>query len=164
MSFSIQQVELHTDAFSHYCRLRNQLWPMGETVCEREAFEILGDSRWAVFVARLDAGAVVGFLEVHLRDYAEGAESSSPLGYLEGLYIDAEYRRHGIGASLVRAGEQWAWSQGCTEIASDAQIDNAISIQMHKRLGYTEVERQVCFLKRLTAGATEPVESAHQGS
>jgi len=128
---------------------------MCETVCEREAVEILRDSRWAVFVARLDAGAVVGFLAVCLRDYAEGAESSSPIGYLEGLYIVAEYRRQGIGAALVRAGEQWAWSRGCSEIASDAQINNAISIKMHNRLGYTEVERQVCFLKRRDR-ATEP--------
>ena len=156
MSFSIAQVQLGADSISSYCRLRNQLWPLDEAVCEREAVEILGDIRWAVFVARLDAAAVVGFLEVCLRDYAEGAESSSPIGYLEGLYIDAEYRRQGIGAALVRAGEQWAWSQGCTEMASDAQIDNAVSIEMHNRLGYTEVERQVCFLKRLTARATEP--------
>lgn len=157
MSFSIEQVSLNTDAFAAYCRLRNQLWPMGDEVCEREAVEILGDSRWAVFVARLDDGAVIGFLEVHLRDYAEGAESSSSqVGYLEGLYIDSEYRRQGIGGALVRAGEQWAWSQGCTEIASDAQIDNAVSIELHRRMGYAEVERQVCFLKRLTPRATEP--------
>ena len=99
---------------------------------------------------------MIGFLEVHLRDYAEGAESSSPVGYLEGLYVDSEYRRQGIGGALVRAGEQWAWSQGCTEIASDAQIDNAVSIELHRRMGYAEVERQVCFLKRLAPRATEP--------
>ncbi len=114
MSFSIQQVQLNTDA-----------------VCEREAVEILGNSRWAVFVARLNAGA-----------------ETSPVGYLEGLYICADYRRQGIGAALVGAGEQWAWSRGCSEIASDAEIGNAASIEMHQRMGYREVERQVCFLKR----------------
>jgi aminoglycoside 6'-N-acetyltransferase I len=147
MSFAVEPVHVNTDSFAAYCRLRNQLWPMRDAECEREAGEILRNSRWAVFAARLDAGAVVGFLEVNLRDYAEGAESS-PVGYLEGLYIAAEYRRQGLGAALVRAGEQWAWLRGCTEIASDAQIDNAISIEMHQRMGYREVERQVCFLKR----------------
>jgi aminoglycoside 6'-N-acetyltransferase I len=125
-----------------------KFWPMGDAVCEREAEQILGNSRWAVFIARLEDGSVAGFLETNLRDYAEGAESS-PAGYLEGLYISAEYRRQGIGAALVRAGEQRALAKGCTEIASDAQIDNAISIELHKRMGYQEVERQVCFLKRL---------------
>ncbi|MGD0296468.1 MAG: aminoglycoside 6'-N-acetyltransferase [Bryobacteraceae bacterium] len=147
MNFSIEPVQPGTEAFRAYCSLRNQLWQMGEAVCEREALEILADSRWAVFVSRLDSGVVVGFLEVHLRDYAEGAESS-PVGYLEGLYVAPEYRKQGIGGALIRAGDQWAWSRGCIEIASDAQIDNAISIEMHKRMGYTEVERQVCFLKR----------------
>jgi aminoglycoside 6'-N-acetyltransferase I len=147
MRFAIEPVQPNTDAFVAYCRLRNQLWPMGDEVCEREAAELLGNSRWAVFVASLDDGVVVGFLEVSLRDYAEGAETS-PVGYLEGVYISAQNRRQGIAAALVHAGEQWAWSRGCTEIASDTQIDNAVSIEMHKRMGYTEVERQVCFLKR----------------
>lgn len=148
-AFSIEQVfHVATDAFAAYCRFRNQLWPMGEAQCEREAAQILADSRWTVFVARLDTGAVAGFLEVNLRDYAEGAESS-PVGYLEGLYISPECRRQGMGAALVQAGEQWALTKGCTEVASDAQIENAISIEMHKRMGYRDVERQVCFLKRI---------------
>jgi aminoglycoside 6'-N-acetyltransferase I len=150
-AFSIEQVlQLNTDAFSAYCGLRNELWPMSDAECRREATQTTGDSRWAVFVARLEDGSVAGFLEVNLRDHAEGAESS-PVAYLEGLYISAEFRRQGIGAALVRAGEQWALTRGCTEMASDAQIDNAISIQLHKRMGYQEVERQVCFLKRLGA-------------
>ena len=120
---------------------------MSDALCESEAAEIVANPRWAVLVARLESGAVVGFLEVNLRDYAEGAESS-PVGYLEGLYVSSEYRRQGIGAALVRAGEQWAWSRGCSEIASDAQIDNTVSIEMHKSLGYREIERQVCFLKK----------------
>lgn len=147
MSVSIEQVQLHPDAFAAYWRLRALLWPMDDAQCEREAIGVVENPRWAVFAARLDGGGVVGFLEVSLRDYAEGAESS-PVGFLEGLYVEAEYRRQGLAAALVRAGEQWAWSRGCTEIASDAQIDNAASIEMHGRFGYVEVERQVCFLKR----------------
>jgi aminoglycoside 6'-N-acetyltransferase I len=151
MSFAIEPVHLNTDAFAAYCRLRNQLWPMGDEVCEREALEIMGNSRWAVFVARLDDGVVVGFLEVSLRDYAEGAETS-PVGYIEGVYICAEYRRQGIANALVQAGEQWVWARGCTEIASGALIDNTASIEMHQRIGYREVERQVHFLKRRESG------------
>jgi aminoglycoside 6'-N-acetyltransferase I len=148
--FSIEPVQLNTEASAAYCRLRRVMWPMDEKVCESEVAEILSSPRWRVLVARLDNGAIAGFVEAGFRDFAEGAESS-PVGYLEGLYVLAEYRRHGIGKALVCAGEQWLWSQGCTEIASDAQIDNAISIELHKRLGYAEVERQVCFLKKKPA-------------
>lgn len=148
LDYSIQPVQLNSDALSAYRRMRCELFEMDAIECERETAEILANSRWAVFVAVLSTGDVAGCLEVFLREYAEGADSS-PVGYLEGLYVAAEYRRHGIGAALVRAGEEWAASQGCTEIASDARIENAISIELHKRMGYQEVERQVCFLKRL---------------
>lgn len=144
----IEQLQNGSNAFANYCRLRMQLWPMDESHCGQECIEILGSPRWAVFIASLEAGDVVGFLEVNLREYAEGAETS-PVGYLEGLYVAAPHRRQGLGAALVRAGEQWAAARGCTEIASDAQIDNAISIELHRRMGYSEIERQVCFLKRL---------------
>lgn len=151
MSFSIERVHLQSDAFPAYWRLRALLWPMDDAQCEREAIEVAESPRWAVFVARR-VGEVIAFLEVSLRDYAEGAETS-PVGFLEGLYVEPQYRKQGVAAALVRAAEEWAWSQGCTEIASDAQIDNAVSIEMHGRLGYSEVERQVCFLKKRKAVA-----------
>lgn len=148
ITFSIEPVRPNTAASEEYCHLRREFWPMSEATCRREVAEILASPKWGVFVARIESGAVVGFLEAGLREFAEGAESS-PVGYLEGLSIVPEFRRQGIGAALVRAGEQWAVSQGCSEMASDARIDNGISIEFHKSMAYQEVERQVCFLKRL---------------
>jgi aminoglycoside 6'-N-acetyltransferase I len=155
VAFTIEPVRLNTVAHAAYRELRVALWPMPDDLNVRETAEILASERWGVFVARIESGAVVGFLEAGLREFAEGAESS-PVAYLEGLYILPAFRRHGIGRQLVRAGEQWAISHGCTEIASDAQIDNAISIELHKRMGYAEVERQVCFLKRLPIRSAVP--------
>jgi len=152
--FSIEPVRPNTDPAAAYCRLRRVMWPMDEMTCEREVAEILSSPRWRVLVARLGSGVIAGFVEAGFRDFAEGAEST-PVGYMEGLYVLGEYRRLGIGKALVRAGEEWLWSQGCSEIASDAQIDNAISIELHKRLGYAEVERQICFLKRKPATTAE---------
>jgi aminoglycoside 6'-N-acetyltransferase I len=51
----------------------------------------------------------------------------------------------------VQAAEAWARSHGLKEIASDTQLENAISIQAHTALGYEEVERLVCFRKALDA-------------
>src|ERR1700744_3883270 len=110
----IETVQINTDAFAAYWRFRKQLWPMSDDQCLREAADTVANPRWTVFAARLD-GQVVGFLEVSLRDYAEGAESS-PVGFLEGLYVQEEYRKRGIARALVRAGEQWAWSRGCAEM------------------------------------------------
>jgi aminoglycoside 6'-N-acetyltransferase I len=51
--------------------------------------------------------------------------------------------------ALIEAAEAWARSKGCRRMASDALIDNAVSIEAHARLGYHEVERLVHFAKNL---------------
>ena len=63
--------------------------------------------------------------------------------------MEESFRRRGIGTALVRAAEQWARDQGCSEFASDAEIENDISVTAHKALGFTEVSRVVCFRKDL---------------
>ena len=124
------------------------MWEIEPVLNAEEVSKILEDrAEWAVFVAGIDHECV-GFLEVWLREYAEGA-SSSPVGYLEGWFVEPEFRCKGIGRSLVLAGEEWARQAGCTEMASDSEVDNVGSIRAHQRLGYREVERIVCFLKAL---------------
>lgn len=124
---------------------------MGDEQNVAESKQVLSSPLWAVFLARTSGDQPAGFIEAHLREYAEGAESS-PVAYLEGWYVVPAYRRRGVGARLVQAAEHWAQSRGCTEIASDTSIENKGSIEAHKHLGYVEVERQVCFLKQLAGG------------
>lgn len=146
----IQITQFSVEHLRDYCQLRMQLWPQPESECEQEALEILAhQERWGVFLACLN-DMPVGFLEVSLRDYAEGARIS-PVPYIEGWFVIPEQRRQTIGAALVEAAEGWALSRGCTEIASDTQLDNTVSIAAHRRLGYQETERRVCFLKQITA-------------
>jgi aminoglycoside 6'-N-acetyltransferase I len=148
MDANITRVTVDTPDFIAYCALRRRLWPNEERETQREAREVLapGD-RWAVFIARVDRIAV-GFIEAHLREYAEGA-STSPVGFIEGWYVTPDARKNGIGRVLVRAGEDWARECGCTEMGSDTAADNTVSIEAHQRLGYAITERLVSFLKRL---------------
>jgi aminoglycoside 6'-N-acetyltransferase I len=106
--------------------------------------------RGITFVVERPGGGLCGFVEVSLRNYAEGC-MTSPVAYIEGWYVDAESRRRTLGTRLVQAAEAWAKNHGLKEIASDTQIDNTVSIQAHKVLGYEEVERIVCFRKALDA-------------
>jgi aminoglycoside 6'-N-acetyltransferase I len=104
--------------------------------------------REAVFVSAEPDGRLRGFVEVSLRASAAGCESS-PVGYLEGWYVESEVRRKGIGKALVAIAEEWARSKGCREMASDAVVENEVSHVAHGRLGYEEVERLVHFRKAL---------------
>ena len=91
----------------------------------------------------------MGFAQCQLRhDYVEGTESS-PVGYLEGIYAAPDCRRQGIAGALLAACERWAVKMGCTEFASDCELDNLESLAFHKSAGFTEANRIICFTKKL---------------
>ena len=140
---------LRQDDMAAWQRFRVGLWPaLTAQENESESAAILADSAsWAVFVSEID-DRPSGFVEVSLRRYADGC-ASSPVGYVEGWYVDGPFRRTGVGRRLLAAAEDWARAKGCTEMASDALLDNVDSYRAHCRLGYAEVERQVIFRKSL---------------
>lgn len=145
----ISRLSSGDSAVRRYAELRSEMWDIASDENQHEVAELLADrDRWAVFGACEEGGECIGFLEVRLREYAEGA-SSTPVGYLEGWYVEPQHRGQGAGRMLVEAGEEWARSRGCTEMASDAAVDNAGSIRLHHEFGYDEVDRVVCFLKKL---------------
>ena len=132
-----------------WLRMRLVLWPEGDAADhQRGMVEWSTDPDHLILVAPRDSGGLRGFAEVGTRKYAEGCESS-PVAYLEGWYVDPDSRRTGLGAALVRAAESWARERGLTEFASDALIDNDMSHRAHRALGFSEVERIVCFRKGL---------------
>jgi aminoglycoside 6'-N-acetyltransferase I len=101
-----------------------------------------------VLLALDERGRALGFAELNIRPYAEGCETDR-VAYLEGWYVVPGARRTGVGAALIRAAEDWGRTHGCTEFASDALLENEVSEQAHKALGFREVERIRCFMKKL---------------
>ena len=93
-------------------------------------------------------GQPLGFVELSLRNYAEGC-STSPVPYVEGLYVAEGARRRNIGRLLMAAAEDWARANGFSEMASDTQIENEASLGAHSAYGFTEVERIACLRKSL---------------
>ena len=90
-------------------------------------------------------GEAVAFLSLSLRhDYVEGTDSS-PVGYLEGIYVKPNYRGRGIAGELVEFAKEWAISQGCSELASDFELDNENSRLFHRKIGFDEVNKIICF-------------------
>ena len=135
---------------AEWLRMRLTLWPhCSRERHEREMSAILGDrEQAAAFVSLRDEGGLCGFIEMSIRPSAEGCQTR-PVGYIEGWYVDADRRRRGVGKTLVATAEEWARSKGCKEIASDANLDNEIGKQAHRRPGYTECNRLVHFRKDL---------------
>ncbi|KIT17812.1 Aminoglycoside N(6')-acetyltransferase type 1 [Jannaschia aquimarina] len=96
-----------------------------------------------------DGRGPFAFSEATLRrDHVNGCETS-PVAFLEGIYVAPDHRREGVGALLLDAVRAWARERGCTELASDAHIDNIASHAFHRTLGFEETVRVVCFRTKL---------------
>ncbi len=130
--------------------LRQKLWPTltAEENRDEQAEILRAPKTNAVFLAAHDDAKVVGFAEFSIRDWAEGCDSRN-VGYIEGWYVEPEFRNLGYGRRLVEAGETWARMRGARHMASDAELDNELSQMAHARLGYQEVLRSVLFAKPL---------------
>lgn len=130
-------------------QLAAQMWPPHTAEDLTDEFNsLLGKTDATVFLCVTD-DEPIGFAQCQLRrDYVEGTETS-PVGYLEGIFVTEEYRRQGYAAKLLAACEQWAKDQGCTEFASDCQLENTPSLTFHLRCGFQEANRIICFTKKL---------------
>lgn len=96
----------------------------------------------AIAFLALDAmGMVMGLAEAAVRrDYVNGCDTS-PVAFLEGIFVDSAVRRSGCAQALVNAVIQWGRERGCTELASDADIANQASHEFHQAVGFAETER-----------------------
>ena len=134
-----------------WAALRHELWP-DATQAEHalEAQDVLqSPGQAAAFLALNTEGMAVAFAEAALRhDYVNGC-TTSPVAFLEGIYVRQDYRKQGIARLLCRAVEDWALTLGCTELASDVEIHNGTSQSMHLAIGFEETERVVYYRKPL---------------
>lgn len=143
----IEKATLHD--MESVARLAAQMWD-GSSVDElmAEFQDMLHGNDSAVFVYKVDS-SVVGFAQCGLRcDYVEGT-GSSPVGYLEGIFIEENFREKGYAKALLRQCELWAKERGCSEFASDCELDNVDSFRFHLKCGFAEVGRIICFTKKL---------------
>ena len=129
--------------------LAAELWPhhTPEEMTE-DLLPLLDRVDAAVFLA-WEENTPVGFAQCQLRrDYVEGT-STSPVGYLEGIYVRETSRGRGIACRLLAACQNWAKEQGCAEFASDCELSNKQSLLFHKAVGFQETNRIICFTKQL---------------
>ena len=115
---------------------------------KKEFKKIIASENSVVFI-KYKEGQPIGFAQCQLRhDYVEGTKES-PVGYLEGIFIKEEYRNRGYAKELLKTCEQWSLEKGCTEFASDCELINDTSLKFLLNMGFKEVNRIICFTKKL---------------
>lgn len=128
-------------------KLAIQMWS-SHTLSElaSDFAEIIGNENAVCFMKYVE-GKPIGFVQCQLRyDYVEGTETS-PVAYLEGIFIQEEYRHKGFAKELLQKCEKWANDKKCSEFASDCELNHID--RFHLAMGFDEVNRIICFGKEL---------------
>ncbi|WP_263409472.1 aminoglycoside 6'-N-acetyltransferase [Terriglobus tenax] len=136
------------DDIAAWAEMRHQFWP--DTSVEEHRAELeqaLIDQTQAAYLAVCD-NASVGFAEISIRSYANGS-TQQPVPFLEGIWIEPDYRQKSIGRQLVRAIEEDLKMRGYVEICSDSGLENIQSQKAHLTWGFEETERVVYYRKAL---------------
>lgn len=133
-----------------WLQLRILLWPDHEDAHLLEMRQLLEQTHRLQLLSYNDQQQAIAMLEASIRyEYVNGTQTS-PVAFLEGIYVLPEYRRLGVATTLVQQVEDWAKQFSCTEFASDAPIDHTISHAMHRALSFQETERVVYFKKKIS--------------
>ena len=113
-----------------------------------EFSEIIENGK-SVFFLKYEYDVPVGFAQCQLiNDYVEGTKIS-PVGYLEGIFVKEQCRHKGYAKELLVECEAWAKENGCSEFASDCEINNIDSFHFHQAMNFVEANRIICFTKAL---------------
>lgn len=139
----------HGDDVSDIAQMAIKMWNDNTLEGLIQEFEEVVHSDEAVIFILSIKDKLIGFAQCQLRhDYVEGT-ASSPVGYLEGIFVEEEYRNKGYSKELLKKCEEWAGNKGCVEFASDCELNNKTSLAFHLRMGFAEANRVICFTKKL---------------
>lgn len=130
-------------------RLGCKLWPNN---CfddlKLEFLDIINDINNVILIC-IENNKTIAFAQMQLRhDYVEGTETS-PVAYLEGIFVEEEYRGKGIGRSLINSLEDYLINHNIKEFASDCELNNIDSYNFHLKMGFIEANRIICFTKKV---------------
>lgn len=142
---ALQVRHVGPDDRNELLRLRLAFWP-DSTADELDELlaRLAAGNDICVLVVDVGSGRLAGFAEVGVRPFAEGC-SSSPVAYLEGIFVDEAHRRIGMARALVAVAKAWARERGFLELASDSDVANRDSRAFHRAAGFTEVGQTVNF-------------------
>ena len=94
---------------------------------------------YALLVADTD-GKIIGFIDHWvINDFVHGGK----LGYIQNLYVSPEYRRKGVGSSLLKEIIKRAKANGVSEIHVSTEFDNKGATEFYGKQGFPERHLQL---------------------
>lgn len=149
-------VSIKTEEFKLWSIFRLSLYSALENeynVKEMESIHI--DDKWHCQFIENDKGEKIGLVEISLRNIVDGC-LTSPVAYLEGLFLIESERNKGQGTKVIKLIIAWCKSSGYEELATDTEINNTKAQKFYSKLGFEEVDRVIEYrldLKKHSKGA-----------
>ncbi len=116
--------------FDQYRQFYKQ--PSDLAAAERFISERPGKNESVIFVA-LNGDVAVGFTQLYPK-YSSVRMSKNWI--LNDLYVDANYRKQGIGEMLIRTAMEFAKSEGSTFVQLETAVDNYTAQSLYEAIGF----------------------------
>ncbi|MCJ8519692.1 aminoglycoside 6'-N-acetyltransferase I [Pseudorhizobium tarimense] len=134
--------------FEPWSALRHSLWSDQSAEAHLAEIEDLQRRQAGTCYGAFRAEVLIAFAEISIRPYANGC-TSTPVPFLEGIFVEEDNRRMGIARLLLAQIEADLRAKGYVELCSDAEMHNISSHRAHQHWGFIETERVIYFRKPL---------------
>ena len=94
------------------------------------------------FVAK-EGDRIIGFVFGQMMQWIDGIERAV---WVENIGVDPEFRRMGVGYSLMRHLALEAKKKGAQVVHSSISMDNTRSLLLHRKLGFLGENRKIAIL------------------
>lgn len=111
---------------------------------------IVGELDYGIWVDEQADGKLSGFIEVSIRPEIQDCETS-PVGYIESLYVDREFRRQGIASRLLNQAENWVQQNKLSILYVDTDLPYAAARALYADFGFERLldkDPELLFRKR----------------
>lgn len=145
----VQIIKASNENLDQLTELALALWPNNDyEFIKNEFVYIIGHLSNRVYLAKSDE-EYIGFIHMSIRSgFVEGADTS-PVGYVEGIYVKPDFRKKGVAKELYDAGAEWVKSKKCTQIGADIGLYNDMCPDFYISMGFNEVNRIICYINNI---------------
>ncbi len=139
---NMKLIEAYTDRKTWFSFRRSLYHELDEAFDNEEMDLIEQDKLRESYLILNNSDQPIGLLELSLRNFVDGC-LSSPVAYIEGIYLIDDVRGEGYGRGIINWTKEWGRSKGCTELASDVELENESAQRFHVATGFKETYRVV---------------------
>jgi len=141
----MQLAPIQLSQFAQWKAMRKAIYPvLDDRFDEQEMKQIVGHPDWFCYFLTDADGTLLGLVELSSRNIVDGC-LSSPVAYIEGLYLKPEYRHRGLGKEVIELLRSWCRERSFSELATDAQLANEAAQRFYRAAGFQETDRVVEF-------------------